>query len=82
MMLNQALKSSPWTFKIKRCRNVYKCVSDVGLRRKCGMNKSLQKQMVFFKYINILIQSFLKEETVKECLGFFFSSSVFANESG
>lgn len=53
------------------------CVSDVGLRRKGCMNKSLQKQMFFFNILN----SFLKEETVKECLNF-FSSSVSANESG
>lgn len=45
--------------------------SDVGLKGKCGMINSLQKQMFFF-FLNILnLSFFLKKETIKEHLDFF-----------
>lgn len=75
MMLNQALTSSPGCFRMKRCRNVCKGVwwYITGLKRKCRMNKSLQKQMFFYQYVKSINHS-LKKKNTKECLkcNFFF----------
>lgn len=43
--------------------------SDVGLKGKCGMINSLQKQMFFFLNLKSII--FKKKETIKEHLDFF-----------